>query len=121
MKYLIVTALITLIIQGCNVTAQAPAPHKFSWTHTEPQLVLGYKLYCGVATGVYTQNTTIAGGSTFEYIVTDVGLPDGENFCAMTAFNFNGESVFTNEISFNIMNGDFLTGVPVAPGNLTIN
>ena len=118
MKYILLLAI--LVIQGCNVTAQTAAQHKFTWSHDDPQSVLGYKIYCGVAAGVYTQNITIAGGSTFEYIVADAGLPDGENFCAMTAFNFNGESVYTAEISFNVMGGDYSPGVPLSPSNLSI-
>lgn len=117
---LIFTLLMAAIIAGCNVTAQTPEPHKIYWTNGDPGNVTGYNVYCGAASGAYTQNWNIGGEENTEIILTSMGLSDGEHFCMVTAYNFVGESDPSNEISFFTMNGDLQEVKPNPPGNLQL-
>lgn len=120
-KYLKILLVSTVIfIAACGGSdADHGDQHIFSWN--EVTGALGYNLYCGTASGSYVSNIIISGGSVVTYPVTSAGLPDGDNFCALTSFNFVGESGFSNEISFPVDGGDLAMVAPGIPGNFAIN
>ena len=110
--------LLTLVLAGCNSQADHGEAHKITWTPSPT--ADGYSLYCGSTSGVYTQNLNIGGGLTNEIPLSDITLTDGIHFCALKAFNFAGDSPYSNEIEFAIRGGDLLTLPPVAPTGLVI-
>ena len=110
--------LLTLVLAGCNSQADHGEVHKITWTPSPT--ADGYSLYCGSTSGVYTQNLNIGGGLTNEIPLSDVSLTDGIHFCAMTAYNFSGESGYSNEVEFAMRGDDLLTKPPAVPTGLTI-
>ncbi len=116
----LVLLLAAAILAGCEVTAQTPPPHKLYWENADPGNVLGYRVYCGNATGAYTQNWNIDGEQNTEIVLTTMGLADGQHFCMVTAWNFVGESDPSNEVSFYTMGGDLQQQAPAAPSNLQV-
>ncbi|MGD2065563.1 MAG: hypothetical protein PVI43_00150 [Candidatus Bathyarchaeota archaeon] len=114
------------LLQGCSDTvAQSPTPHHFTVVPAD-EMALEFTIYCGQASGAYTQNVNIPSDSTnranpVSIDVIDVHLPDGGNYCAATARNFRGESGYTPEIFVTIQDGDLLTGPPSTPSQLTVD
>lgn len=68
----------------------------------------GYKAYCGGASGSY--GTPVDTGATLEHPISTPGT----YYCAVTAYNENGESGYSNEVFFTIR------PIPGAPGNLRL-
>lgn len=62
----------------------------------------GYKFYCGNAPATYTEGIDIGLPSIPEYLIENVlGQVDGDFYCAMTAYDDNGnESILSNEVNF---------------------
>ena len=111
-----------LALTGCELVAQTPPVNEFVWENADTSgTVLGYNLYCGQTTGQYTKNVNIVGKLNTTYPVVNMQLPDGENFCAVAAYNFVGESGYSLELSFYIQGGDAVMSKPVAPSNLKVN
>ena len=83
---------------------------RLAWTASISTNVVGYKIYYGPASGVYTN--TVAVGNTTNAAVT--GLVEGVTYYfAATAFDDSGvESQFSNETSYS------LPLKPLAPTNL---
>ncbi len=118
MKHLALIA-IALFLVGCNNSrANHGAEHTVSFTH-DGLFVDSYSIYCGQASGAYTQNTIIS-KDLRSYPVKQLNLPDGLNYCAMTANNFSGDSSFSNEIAFGIMDGDLIITPPSAPAAFSV-
>lgn len=114
--------IFTVLLTGCELIAQTPPQHKFTWINTDTSgTVMGYNLYCGQATGQYTQNANIIGEVNTTYPVVDMKLPDGKNYCVVAAYNFVGESAYSSEIAFYVQNGDAILSKPTAPSNLKVN
>jgi hypothetical protein len=115
----LISGAAVLFLNGCSRgEAQNPEPHHFTITPGD-DTAIGFNLYCGQQSGVYTQNhSTLADGiNTVTIPVLDVGLPDGINFCAARAYNFVGESNgYSNEVEVPIQNGDLILAPPSAPG-----
>ncbi len=118
---LFILALFAAIIVGCDVTAQTQPPHRITWTNASPGIVVGYNVYCGPATGQYEQNWNIGGAENTEIIITSMGLDDGMHYCVVTAYNWVGESPYSNEVSFATMSGDLQQQKPVPPVNLRVD
>jgi|TARA_R110000851_G_scaffold87200_3_gene190067 hypothetical protein len=119
MKILILA--IALILGGCTADADHGTPHKITWTPADAAAD-GFNLYCGTELGIYTTNTLIGGGGVTEIALSIVNLADdnGVNYCTMTAYNFAGESGFSNEIMFGTRNGEAVTLPPGSPNSLDL-
>ena len=107
-----------LFVSACNSNAGIDGPAKFTWDLSANSS--GYKLYCGSESNTYTSNITIVGGFTSNLLLSQVALDDGIHYCALTAFNFAGESGFSNEIAFDISSGELVMIAPLSPSNLNI-
>ena len=86
----------------------------------------GFKIYCRQSTvDPYTDvnSITINSPTITEYQISALSLPDGMNYCVLTAFNTAGaESPFSTEVNFTIQSGLAQVGegvplntVPAAP------
>ncbi len=91
-----------------------------AWDPSPDASVVGYKVYYGPASRVYTNSTTVGNATN----TTLAGLTNGATyFFAATAYNSNGdESVFSNEASHTVPVGSTnqlptLTAIP----NVTLN
>ena len=74
----------------------------------------GYRVYCGTVTGIYP--TVMDVGNITSYKVSDILTADKTYYCAITAYDFNGnESAYSNEVTFPL---DRLG--PVAPTGLKV-
>jgi hypothetical protein len=88
----------TLLILACSAPAIA-ADVTLAWDPNSESDLAGYKLYYGIASGVY--GTPITLGLQTTYTITN--LPPGTYFFALKAFNTLGlESGFSNEVSTTI-------------------
>jgi len=113
--------LLSLFIAGCDVTAQNPPPHRLYWTDPDnpPGTIFGYHVWCGDQSGVYTQNWTVPEG-TLEIFITTMNLSDGMHYCTVTAYNFVGDSAYSNEVEFYTVGGDLQVTKPNAPSGLGV-
>lgn len=74
-------------------SALAANPTNFVWTPSVSTDITGYRIYCGTATGVYTQNKDIgkpvlSPDGKMRYPVASFGLTgDGQKFCNITAYD----------------------------------
>lgn len=81
---------------------------RISWEPSTSPNIIGYKVYYGIQSGVYS-GLVDAGNSTIATVShLKVNHP---YFFAVTSYDSNGESTFSNEISF-IIN----SGVPITNG-----
>lgn len=103
--------ILTAMLLSLTVTpARAANPTTISWTApttnsdgTPLTDLAGYKVYCGVKTGVYTTPKNV--GNVLSYALSNMGLAQGTNYCAVTAYDTSGnESVKSNEVSFMLDN-----------------
>ena len=117
MKQLALIAVV-LFIAGCSSKANNTEVHKILWTH-DGLFTDSYSIYCGPSAGLYTQNTIVE-KSLREFPVLNLNLPDGTNYCAMTANNFNSDSSYSNEISFDTLAGDLIMSPPSSPTGLSV-
>jgi len=83
---------------------------ELSWTPSASSDIVAYRLYCGTASGDYTQSITVSNGYSG-------GFPDliaGQTYYfVVTALDENGnESPFSNEVSYTLA---LPTGQPPAP------
>ena len=69
--------------------------------------------------GIYA-NWNIDGEENTEIVISSMGLSDGQHFCVATAWNFVGESDYSNEVSFYTFGGDLQQQAPAAPSNLQV-
>jgi hypothetical protein len=98
MKRTVLVALFFLCLIGLAVTCFAGTSNvTFTWTPTVSTGATGYRLYQSHTSGSYTYGAgaadlaaTIPGTTTSTYTLT--GLVDGTYFWVMTAYNANGES-----------------------------
>ena len=112
---------VLVLLYSCNRSnAEHGAPHTFDWVPADNR-ALGFNLYCGTSSGAYTSNINIPDGTTTSYPVLSANLPNGQNYCALSAYNFVGESPLTSEIVFSIQDGDLTITVPGTPINFSIN
>jgi hypothetical protein len=105
--------ILTLI--GCLAAAQgvfAAQSVALAWNRSVDATVIGYRIYYGGASGVYT-NTVDVGDVTNASIS---GLADGStHYFAATAYdNLGLESVYSGEVSFS---APASTGTPPPPGD----
>ena len=93
-----------------------PLTHKITWAYdlTDPQNidVTDFRIYCGIASRVYTLVVNIPDNLQRSYLIYDIQLPNGTNYCAMTAYN-GLESEFSNELLLGIQDFDY---IPFTPG-----
>lgn len=81
------------------------------WTHVDPASVTGYRIHYGTSSGIYSTTIDVPPllpdeGGIYYY---EVDLPDTVIYLAVTAYNSNGESAYSNE-------GQFITiGKPGTP------
>jgi len=82
----------------------------FSWTHSTSGGVLGYKIYCGMASGgpYDAPGFPVTTGYVNTYTVTHV--PPGQYYCVMTAFDANGESSYSTETSATLLSNCDING-----------
>ena len=112
---------ITTILYSCGESqGDHGLAHTLNWTPADTRAV-GYNIYCGVATGTYTTNINVPGGTASSYPVLSVGFPDGVNYCAMASYNFAGESALTAEISFTTQGGDLAVTISGTPLGFSVN
>lgn len=65
-----------------------------AWDHSPSEGVTGYRVYCGPASGHYTRTEEAPYQTTW----TVAGLAPGTWYCAVTAYNADTESEFSNEV-----------------------
>lgn len=74
----------------------------FRWDAPASGVPTGYRIYWGTSSGSYPNNTNV--GNVLVYPLSSLGLSDGVTyFLVVRAFNGNGESGSSNEIS--VLNG----------------
>ena len=95
--------MLSIILFAFNVHA---ASILFVWDANPEKDLQGYKIYKGNATREYDDNVDV--GNVTKHLMGDI--PDGEWFFAVTAYDVENESEFSNEVSMTID-----TGPPGAP------
>jgi hypothetical protein len=110
-----------LILAALSTTVQAGQSVTLAWNRSTNAIVAGYNVYCGGASGVYT-NMTNAGSATN---ATISGLVEGTTYYfAATAYSSLGvESLFSSEVSYTvpILPGVRLRVTPTRQFILTVN
>jgi hypothetical protein len=98
MSHIFLLAFALILIISFPKDAQASSGVTLAWDPATD--VAGYRLYCGTASGVYTQ--TLEVGNTTQTLVSN--LVDGQTyFFAVTAYNSGGlESSPSNEVSYQL-------------------
>ena len=105
--YIIVVAMLLCL----TVTpARGASPTTLNWTApttnsdgTPLTDLAGYKIYCGIKAGTYASPKNV--GNVLTYPLSSLGLTQGVNYCAVTAYDTSGnESVKSNEVSFTFDN-----------------
>lgn len=107
-----------LLLFSTNVLAT-----NFAFTPAD-DIANGFKFYCGSTSDqtAWVQTADLVGnrpaGIETTFFPIETTIPQGVNFCAITAYNGNGESPRSNVISFERI-GDEVTGSgPLAPTGL---
>jgi hypothetical protein len=98
----IFTALLFMVLLIVTSTCfAAPSEVTLAWDPPEVSTdVVGYKVYVGNKTGVYS-TTTYDAGNILTY--TFKNLPDGKYFFVVTAYNASGlQSPYSNEVTISI-------------------
>lgn len=111
-KLLLILSLLFLPVHSSH----GPFTHILNWGYdlTDPRNVnvVGFRIYCGTASRVYTLVVNIPDNLQRSYLIYDLQLPNGTNYCAMTAYD-NTESIYSTEVIFDIQDFDW---VPFTPG-----
>lgn len=115
--------ILAVFLAGITL-AWAGNPTKLSWTAPTTNAdgspltdLAGYKVYCGSGPGKYTSAKDIGLPTGNTYAISSLSLPDGSNYCVMTAYDTSGnESVYSSEVRVPL---DHLG--PAAPQGLTVN
>jgi len=88
-------------------------------THDQAQ---GYKIYCSPTIldseqlKIFTNQVDVPGGSTVKFMLADITtLQEGDNWCAMTAYNFDNsgneqEGAISNWLNVKKTAGRFING-----------
>lgn len=121
MKYLKHLALVGLLL-GCSSDAGHGPSHHIVFDYDGIVLVVSFAIHCGLSSRVYSTIKTIP-ADIRQYPIPDLTLPDGENFCAMTATSFTGgTSDYSNEVSFYTVSGALVdqAQTPNPPTNVRI-
>jgi hypothetical protein len=106
-KYLIPLLLLlpgTLLAHG--------GEHRLTWVMPAGDLTAN--VYCGQESGVYKAMANKLTSS--EQNILALGFPDGINYCVVTAVNSsNIESDYSNEVAFDVLDGEWNHTRPDAP------
>jgi hypothetical protein len=90
----LMAVLAALLFMLCSATAMA-GDITIAWDPNSETDLAGYKIYYGMASGIY--GTPIVIGTQTTYTLT--GLPAGTYYVVVTAFNTSGlESSYSNEV-----------------------
>lgn len=107
LRWLICTAMLMAlpVLQAASVT--------LTWSPSIDPTVVGYKIYYGVASGVYTNSVDV--GNVTNYTIT--GLADDTTYYfAATSYDSNGvESDFSNEIAVKTASSGTNQPASIAP------
>jgi hypothetical protein len=88
-----------ILLCAMLVPALPAADVTLLWTASATPEVIGYRIYFGNVTGVYT--SSVATPNVTQYIIT--GMKPGTWFFAATAFDADGnESAFSNEVNVKL-------------------
>lgn len=120
--------ILLLLLIPLTITAAPTQPKdEFCWTAPTENIdgspltdLAGFALYCGAVSGSYTFSYNITDPSLTCDTFANAGMPDGSQFCAMTAYDPRGidfgEGPYSNEINFTLSGGVVpATSVPAAP------
>ena len=112
--------LFLLILSIPSYGLHRPFAHRvtinWKYVHTEP-FITGFKVYCGQDSGVLTFILNITNRSQRHQHIYDLQLSDGINYCALTTYNLDGESEYSNEVSMLIKDWELVTYTPGIPQN----
>ena len=80
-----------------NISWTAPTTNMDGTPLTD---LIGYKIYCGSATGNYTIIKDVS--NVTQYLLTNLFTAGGVYYCVVTAYDtFGNESGYSNEVNFN--------------------
>jgi len=112
LKYVVILKFfsIALLIAMCSPPAAATESVRLNWVGSASTEVVGYNVYYGSASGVYSDIISVSGDTT----VSVDNLAEGVTYYfAVTAFNSSGmESEPSNEASYTVAGVAPPTGVP---------
>lgn len=91
----ITRAIVTLYYALLLCVTATAADIDLAWDHSLSEGVLGYNIYYGLSSGVYTAHVNVPYQTTW----TLTGLGPGTWFIAATAFDSESESEYSNEVS----------------------
>jgi hypothetical protein len=107
----------------CSASVPSTGSVMLAWNPSISTNVVGYNIYYGVACGVYTNKTSVAGSTSTNATITGL-VPGTKYYFAATAVDSLGvESPFSNETSYTVPANSILNTPPTLNplSDLTIN
>lgn len=109
MKRIIMATILVLLFSGMAIGVPGTVQWRLSWNPNTETDLSGYKVYYGIASGIYTKVVDV--GKVTSYVATG-NIPQN-SFVALTAYDLSGnESAYSAESFF-----DKDTTAPAVVGN----